>query len=105
MVALLYQHPALKKENSIRVTNAGQTMGDQNNGPVRCELAKGLIDGMLGLRVQRRCRLVPNHYRGVSVQAAGDCQTLPLSRRQILPSLELSREQRLPTFRQSFDHF
>src|SRR3982075_2098318 len=105
MVALLYQHPTIKKENPIRITNAEKPMGDQNDGPVRCELAQGFIDGMLGLRIQRRCRLVPDPHRRISVEPPGDGQALPLSRRQILPSLEFSREQRFPALRQPFDYF
>ena len=83
-----------------RIHDVPQGMGDDQHRLSGAQIGDGLMNTVFVPGVQRRCRLIQDHHRGVLQDRSGDAQALPF------PSGEgpaVLRQDRIVSFRQFLD--
>jgi hypothetical protein len=100
VLALLDDAPGVHDQDAVGVDDGGQPMGDDQRGVVLRHLRQGLLDGLLGVAVQRRGGLVEDHDARALEDGPGDGDALLLAAGELEPALA---DQRVPAVRQALD--
>ena len=72
----LGQSALVEHQNLIGMLDRGETVRDDQGGPVRYEVGQGILHQTLGLIVERRCGLIQNQDRRIFQDRAGNGKTL-----------------------------
>ena len=75
----LGQSALVEHQNLIGMLDRGETVRDDQGGPVRYEVGQGILHQTLGLIVERCCGLIQNQDRRIFQDRAGNGKTLFVS--------------------------
>jgi hypothetical protein len=98
--AVLDHLAVLDNDDAVELTQRGEPVRDGYDGTAGHQPGQCLANGLLGLGVQRRCRLVEQQDRRVLQERAGDRNPLALSTGQAQAAIT---DDRIQPLRQIFD--